>query len=384
MPSSGAGGGRLPGDVGSVDADHARHRADEAGDRPERRGLAGAVGSEQGDDLAGIDVQVEVPQDRGGVVSRREAVELEDGNSSHQPADSSSDAAAPRYAVTTLGSARTSVGVPRAITLPNSITTTWSQIPSTSPMSWSMRSVGRASVDDLAQVPAERDGLLRVEPGGRLVEAEELGAGGQRPGDGHELPLALGELAGRHVREGAECEHVERLVHRLGTVDRPAEELGHHRAHGRVVSGDGEVLPHGQVVEQLDGLPRPGEALPGAGVRRQPGDVGAVQLDGPPMRHEAGDGVDEGRLPGAVRADEADQLAGLDVEVDVDDGVHAAERHRDAAGREHAHDSLTAAARPPGPASGPTCCSRSASASRTACASAAATSFARLAACLLR
>ncbi len=91
---------------------------------PQGRGLAGAVGSEQGDDLARIDVQVEVPQDRGSVVSRREAVELEDGNSSHQPADSSSDAVAPRYASTTLGSARTSVGVPRAMTLPNSITTT--------------------------------------------------------------------------------------------------------------------------------------------------------------------------------------------------------------------------------------------------------------------
>ena len=151
----------------------------------------------------------------------------------------------------------------------------------------------------------------------------------------------------------------------------------------RMISGDGEILPHGQVVEELDGLPRPGQALPGAGVRGQPGDVGTGQLDGPPMGHEAGDGVDEGRLPGAVRADQTDELARLDVEVDVDHGMHATERHRDGAGREHAHDSLTTAARPPG-ASGPATCSRSASAWRAACASAAATSFARLPAIFLR
>ena len=47
------------------------------------------------------------------------------------------------------------------------------------------------------------------------------------------------------------------------------------------------------------------------------------------MRHEPGDGVDERRLAGAVGADQADQFAGLDVEVDIDNGVHAAKRDGD-------------------------------------------------------
>ena len=49
----------------------------------------------------------------------------------------------------------------------------------------------RAAVDDLAQVAAERDRLLGVEAGGRLVEAQQLGARRQRTGDGDELALAL-------------------------------------------------------------------------------------------------------------------------------------------------------------------------------------------------
>ena len=45
------------------------------------------------------------------------------------------------------------------------------------------------------------------------------------------------------------------------------------------MGGDGEVLAHRQVVEQLDRLPRAGETAPRARVRRQPGDVVAVELD---------------------------------------------------------------------------------------------------------
>ncbi len=98
---------------------------------------------------------------------------------------------------------------------------------------------------------------------------------------------------------------------------------------------DGEVLAHRQVVEQLDRLPRPGQTAPGAGVRRQIADVGPGQLDAAAMVHESGDGVDEGGLAGPVRADQADQLAGLDVEIDIDDSTHPAEGHRDSAGRQN-------------------------------------------------
>ena len=121
-----------------------------------------------------------------------------------------------------------------------------------------------------------------------------------------------------------------------------------------MLGGDGEVLAHGQVVEQLDRLPRPGQTAPGTDVWRQAGDVGAVQLDRAAMLHESGDGVDERGLAGAVRADQTDQLAGLDVEIDTDHGVHAAERDRDAAGGQHrAHGSVTIAVGPPAASAGP-------------------------------
>jgi hypothetical protein len=96
----GAVGWRVFGDVVSVDADHTGHRADQAGDRPQRGGLAGAVGAEQRDDLAGTDVQVEIANRNGCVIAGREAFELERWCPlvvlAHQPVPSSSAAAEPR------------------------------------------------------------------------------------------------------------------------------------------------------------------------------------------------------------------------------------------------------------------------------------------------
>ena len=64
----------------------------------QRGRLAGPVGTEQGDHLAGADVQVEIPHDRGRVVARRQPVELEhgDGLQAHLATRSISLAAEPR------------------------------------------------------------------------------------------------------------------------------------------------------------------------------------------------------------------------------------------------------------------------------------------------
>ena len=53
------------------------------------------------------------------------------------------------------------------------------------------------------------------------------------------------------------------------------------------------------------------------------------------MREEPGDAVEQGRLAGAVLADEPEDLAAVQVEVDVVDGGDAAEALHDAAAREH-------------------------------------------------
>ena len=67
----------------------------------------------------------------------------------------------------------------------------------------------------------------------------------------------------------------------------------------------------------------------------QAGDVGTVDGDRTEVRDEPGDGVDERRLAGTVRPDQTDQFTGTDLEVDVDDGVYATERHRDPPGDEN-------------------------------------------------
>ena len=70
--------------------------------------------------------------------------------------------------------------------------------------------------------------------------------------------------------------------------------------------------------EDVLGLRHEGEAVADLLVRRRGGDLGAGEAHGAGMdRDEAGDGLDERRLAGAVRAEEGDELAGRDGEVDA-------------------------------------------------------------------
>src|SRR5262249_3724173 len=109
-----------------------------------------AVRAEQRDDLAGGDRQVEVADDRRLVVAGGQRRDLEDvghsssaavaaASSNSEPATSA--AALPKYPSTTFRSRRTDAGGPCAITLQTSNTTTKSQIPNTTPMSWSPNNV---------------------------------------------------------------------------------------------------------------------------------------------------------------------------------------------------------------------------------------------------
>src|SRR5262245_34790483 len=50
---------------------------------------------------------------------------------------------------------------------------------------------GAESVDQVPQLPAR----LRIEPGGRLVEHQQVGSADERAGYGETLALAAGELA---------------------------------------------------------------------------------------------------------------------------------------------------------------------------------------------
>src|SRR3546814_4007801 len=86
-------------------------------------------------------------------------------------------------------------------------------------------------------------------------------------------------------------------------------------------------------------LEGPTQAATGPQVRWQVPDVVAGEADPTGGGHEPADGVHERGLAGPVGADQADDLARGDVEVDVADDRAPAEHHRHAAQRSEEHTS---------------------------------------------
>ena len=139
-----------------------------------------------------------------------------------------------------------------------------------------------------------------VEGAEGLVHEEDVGLLGEGPGDGDPLAHAARELVGHLRPEAVEVHGVQQLV-------------------GLVVAlppGDASEL-QGQLDVRSDRQPREQRRLlehesdPSSPVDRAGG--GLV---------EPGDEVEEGGLAASRRADEADELAGCDVEVDAVERMH--------------------------------------------------------------
>ncbi len=101
-----------------------------------------------------------------------------------------------------VGSSCTSAGAPSAILRPKSITTTLSEMPITSRHVVLDQQHGEAELvahraDDLAELVD----LAVGQPGGRLVEEQQLGVAGQRPGQLDALERAVRQAGGRAVGE---------------------------------------------------------------------------------------------------------------------------------------------------------------------------------------
>ena len=143
--------------------------------------------------------------------------------------------------------------------------------------------------------------------------------------DPHQLALALGKVLRHRLRHRVEPEELQGSVRGSRTRDRPREDLLRRRPGRGAVRGDCQVLPHAQIVEQLDRLPGPGEPALGAAVRLQPVQQPCVQLDLPAVGHEPRDGVDERRLAGPVRPDQPHELTLPDLEVNLIERSQAAE-----------------------------------------------------------
>ena len=86
------------------------------------------------------------------------------------------------------------------------------------------------------------------------------------------------------------------------------------------------MLRNRRSVWNVRAIPRPRDL-----VRLEAGDALAVEDDVATGRLvDARDQVEQRRLAGAVRADHADDLAPVDVEIEIVDDLEAAEGHRDA------------------------------------------------------
>ena len=147
-----------------------------------------------------------------------------------------------------------------------------------------------------------------VHPGERLVEHEQLGIAHQGPGDHHASALPAGHAG-----------------------DRPAGEVRHpDRLERGVDPGVAGARPPAAGAEQAagDGLPRGGRDRAGLGrllgdvaeavVGAALGDRAAQQVRRAALERQHPDrGAQQGRLARAVRAEQRDELAALDAQVDV-------------------------------------------------------------------
>ena len=163
----------------------------------------------------------------------------------------------------------------------------------------------------------------RVELGGRLVQHEHLHAHDQDAGDGHALLLAARELEGEALGEVADAQALE------GGVDAGVHRLAWH-AH--VLEAEGQLLAHGRLGRR-ELVGRRGEddahavlarcaVLVAHGVAE--GEDVALHLGADHARDEARGGQGEGRLAGAVPAGQPDQLAGVQRQVHLGQGIDLA------------------------------------------------------------
>ena len=167
---------------------------------------------------------------------------------------------------------------------------------------------------DRLQLDLHRPAQLEVEGRERLVEQQHLRPVDQRAGERDALSLAAGELGRPVLGARAELHQLEHLADALvdaGAVDALAAQA------------ERDVAAHVEVLEERVALE---DGVDVALVRRGAGDVVAADLHGAGGGVvEAGDHPQRGGLAAARRAQQREELAGRDVEVDVVDDGGAAE-----------------------------------------------------------
>jgi len=139
--------------------------------------------------------------------------------------------------------------------------------------------------------------------------------------------------AARELRQPDELERLPRSLSNrllLATLARQLQDPGSEALSRPRVAADHRVPEHVEPGDRRRRLEDGREPSPSPPVRRPRRHVLPLKDDAPGIvTPEAGDAVEERGLPGAVGADQAGERAGLDVEGDLGDGPHCAERLRD-------------------------------------------------------
>ena len=180
---------------------------------------------------------------------------------------------------------------------------------------------GRAACDETLDDAGEALLAGEVDPGGRLVEDQQVRLRGQRASDEDPLLLTPGEDGGAVLGPVGQVDGLERLLHR------PAVG-GAHRLPGTAVGqpAGGDHFSHagrhaGRGGEALRDEPDP-VVVGEAGERR------AEELDrSGAQRGQAQQAAHQGRLPRAVGAEDRHDLSGMDGEVEVPQDRSAAQHH---------------------------------------------------------
>ena len=182
---------------------------------------------------------------------------------------------------------------------------------------------------------AELGDLLVVEPAGRLVEQQQFRAGGEGPRQLDPLSRAERQAFGRLVRHLAQIERVEQRPG--GPFQRPllpahpgkAQRVAHKIAAAGGVAADPHIVEHRLAREQREVLEGAGDADLGDPVRRAVEQRAALEQDLASVgRVEAAEAIEQCRLAGAVGADQAEDLALLQLERDAVERDDAAEPQR--------------------------------------------------------
>ncbi len=182
------------------------------------------------------------------------------------------------------------------------------------------------AVADLAQALDDLPRLLDAHPGRRLVQQEHPRLERQGDGDLQQALVAVADAARRLVGVRRDAGQLQALAAPLGDAgqSRPRRQRG--RAAQQPLRAQPHVLEDRQ--RWADGGHLHGARESGAGpARRRPcGDVLAAKPDLPrARRREAGEQVDQRRLAGPVRADERAQLAIVQHQPHILDGLQPAE-----------------------------------------------------------